>query len=549
MFAIQYRQAAANVVSYASFHATIDCLLRRYVLPYRARGRPNVVVFDEDTGLATLALGSRGALARGAVRPAPRARLRAGGQPCGALGALALLERRLRRAARRLPPAHVGASARSTGCASPRPTRSSAAFWPRSPPRPGATASTWSPRPTCRRFASRRDPSDLRPVRRPRPESAPQLGVRRHRAAGLQRGLHLGPARRPRSGPDVLRNVVATNLKVPLTSLETALGFTPGPVARPGGGRQPAPVPAAGHQRAARHRHQPAGVPVRHSRSRASTRAATPRAYYMRCLDRLGANLVIQDEANPGRWTGPDGNGIEQWQPLSWMASTYRTVTDPSVHFAYNVTAMMVGNLADLVFDGQSAITQRGGLRGPGCHYIGNGAFVPGEDQRRFRAYAGAQRGLPRAGAVGRPATARARRCARSGTELAAGLRQPARGRLPGDGARRRPAPAGRSPPRGAASAESRRVSDEAQFLGLGLVGRLLARRAPPPGLERRPAHRVARRAGASPLRAPQPASSRSAPASSWPALAELVDEPRRALASTAARPPGRCARAARSRG
>ncbi len=110
--------------------------------------------------------------------------------------------------------------------------------------------------------------------------------------------------------------------------------------------------------------------------------------YYMRCLSRLGANLVIQDEANPGAWTGPDGDGIEKWQPLSWMGSTYRTVSDASVGFDYNVTAMMVGNLADLTFDGQSAITQRG-LHGRGCHYIGNSKFIPSEDQAQFRRYAG----------------------------------------------------------------------------------------------------------------------------------------------------------------
>ena len=51
------------------------------------------------------------------------------------------------------------------------------------------------------------------------------------------------------------------------------------------------------------------------------------------------------------------------------------------MRFAYNVTPMLVGNLGDLVFDGQSAITQRGGARGPGCHYIGNATFVPGEDR------------------------------------------------------------------------------------------------------------------------------------------------------------------------
>ena len=71
------------------------------------------------------------------------------------------------------------------------------------------------------------------------------------------------------------------------------------------------------------------------------------------------------------------------------MASTDRAVSDPSVRFAYNIDAMMVGNLADLDSDGQSAITQRGGLRGLGCHYIGNSVFIPGEDQLQFRQYAG----------------------------------------------------------------------------------------------------------------------------------------------------------------
>jgi hypothetical protein len=33
--------------------------------------------------------------------------------------------------------------------------------------------------------------------------------------------------------------------------------------------------------------------------------------YYMRCLDRLGANVVIQADANAGPWTGPDADGIE----------------------------------------------------------------------------------------------------------------------------------------------------------------------------------------------------------------------------------------------
>jgi hypothetical protein len=63
----------------------------------------------------------------------------------------------------------------------------------------------------------------------------------------------------------------------------------------------------------------------------------------MRCLDRLGANLVIQADANAGPWTGPDGDMIEQWQPLSWMIATWRTVADPGVSFAYSVTPMLTG--------------------------------------------------------------------------------------------------------------------------------------------------------------------------------------------------------------
>ena len=66
----------------------------------------------------------------------------------------------------------------------------------------------------------------------------------------------------------------------------------------------------------------------------------------------------MQDEANPGEWATYQAGG---WQPLEWMASTWRAVTDPTVHFRYNITPMMVGNLLDLPFDGQSAITARAG--------------------------------------------------------------------------------------------------------------------------------------------------------------------------------------------
>jgi hypothetical protein len=72
------------------------------------------------------------------------------------------------------------------------------------------------------------------------------------------------------------------------------------------------------------------------------------------------------------------------------MGSTWRAVADPTVGFEYNVTAHMVGNLLDLAFDGQSAITRRD-ARAPRRHYVGNARLLP-EDEPVYRPYAGAKR-------------------------------------------------------------------------------------------------------------------------------------------------------------
>jgi hypothetical protein len=102
-----------------------------------------------------------------------------------------------------------------------------------------------------------------------------------------------------------------------------------------------------------------------------ATPCADVAASYVRCLSALGANVLIQADANDGIWPSPAADGV--WQPLQWMGSAYRAVSDRTVHFAYAVNPFMVGNLADTPFDGQSAILQRG-RRGHGCHYAGDGA-------------------------------------------------------------------------------------------------------------------------------------------------------------------------------
>ncbi len=383
---MQYQQDARNVVSYASFRAKIECMLRRYVLPYLAPDRANVVVFDEDLGLATLAIGSRGAVAREFFAAPDGPACAQLGQPCGALGALASITAAY---ARPLAAYHdrfpmldgLGqgfVAATDTVVRSFMGTFSALAKRYRVYMIGSADVAPFRESRAAADLAAFSDP-DLNP----RPSSVYVASAPRV----YNEVLMWGPHDVRSSGPDVLRNVVASNRKVPLTSLETSLGLTPGPSGGPAAVANLRPFRLPGTRArigfatslpAFEYGHPPAGV----SPCRDTAR------YYMRCLNRLGANLVIQDEANPGRWTGPDGNGVERWQPLSWMASTYRAVSDPSVSFAYNVTAMMVGNLADLTFDGQSAITQRG-LHGPGCHYIGNGTFVPGQDQPIFRGYAG----------------------------------------------------------------------------------------------------------------------------------------------------------------
>jgi hypothetical protein len=102
-------------------------------------------------------------------------------------------------------------------------------------------------------------------------------------------------------------------------------------------------------------------------------------------MDAQGVDLVVQDEANPGRWAAYNPGG---WQPLEWMSSTWRAVADPTVRFRYNVTPHLVGNLLDLPFDGQSAITSRE-QRAPLRSYVGTTAPLDPRDPEEYAVYAG----------------------------------------------------------------------------------------------------------------------------------------------------------------
>lgn len=385
VFAIQFKQEIRHVRSYASYHTAIECLIRRLVVPHLSAHEPNVVALNEDVGLMTIGTGSRGAAARAIIdnpTGSPPS-CEPQGVPCGTLATLAAIDAGYARELSYYRARYFPALDPLSG-----------AFVAATDTFARGFATTFSQ--LARRyhvyvlgsndqapFRVSRDPLDIDALADP--------DLPRPRFVYVATSDHVynqvflwGPRDVRRTGPPPLRNVLATNRKVPLTPIEQELHFTPGPATGRAAVRNLRPYPLPGSRArigfatslpAFVYGDPPSGVDPCSDVAR----------YYMRCLDRLGANVVIQDEANPGRWAGAGGSS--DWQPLEWMGSTWRAVSDPTVGFDYNVTPMMVGNLADLAFDGQSAITQRG-LRGPGCHYVGN-RRLQRADPTGYRPYAG----------------------------------------------------------------------------------------------------------------------------------------------------------------
>jgi hypothetical protein len=383
VFAIQFAQDPAAITGPAAYRRAVDCALRREVLPYLADGRPNLVVFDEDVGLEALAAGPRGAPARRLLRPGAS---RCTPSPCATVATLLALNNSyagpVHYLERRFPAlsAELGQSFVAATDTFVRVFMTTMANEARRYGIYIVASNTQAP------FGLTRDAEAVAALRDPslpgaRSVYAPTAGV------AYDQTFVWGPTVRHRHRPAPLANLIATNRKVPLTTFEQELGFAPGPATGSAAvaNLRPVSIPGTG-ARLGFATSLPAFVYGAPAPGRA---CADVTVSYMRCLSRLGANVLIQADANDGAWTGPDGSDTaEQWQPLSWMGSAWRAVSDPTVRFAYAVNPMMVGNLADTPFDGQSAILERG-RRGRGCHYIGNARFVSGQDDPALRGDAG----------------------------------------------------------------------------------------------------------------------------------------------------------------
>ncbi len=387
--AIQFKQDARHVVTYETFRTKIECTIRELVLPHLARDRPDVVALDEDIGLATIATGTRGRVARDIFTSPETSPSCTGsaGAPCGALGALLAVK-----------------------AAYTKETAAYAARFPGDNPLSStfvATTDTFARgwmqtfSDMARRydvyilgsnnqplFRESTDPAELQVFADPDLPQPPSSVFVATSPDVYNEVFMWGPRDVKRAGPRPLRNVVARNKKVPVTPIEELLNIKNGPRSGPDAIENLEPYELPGTQaRISFATSLPAFVYG--ELPEGADPCADAARFYMRCLDRLGTNLVMQDEANPGEWasyTAKDSPDNGAWQTMSWMTSTWRAVVDPAVRFDYNVTPHLVGNLADLPFDGQTAITQRGlGAGGTGgCHYVGSGRFLPGTDPETF---------------------------------------------------------------------------------------------------------------------------------------------------------------------
>lgn len=391
VFAIQFKQELRHVRSYGTFRTKIECMIRAYVVPDLAANRPNVVAFNEDVGLMTLGTGSRGAAARSIFEDPGRAPgCEPQGVPCGAVAALGAVTAGYWRQVAEYG-ARFGPAMQPVSSAFVAGTDTFARGWMQTfsdmARRYGVYILGSGSQAPFRESVERSEVDAFRDPDLPRPDSvyvatAPEV---------YNEVFMWGPHDVRREGPLPLRNVVAQNRKVPLTEIEQAIQLTPGPATGPDAVENLRPYRVPGTRaRIGFATSLPAFV---YGHDIFAPEPIDPCAdtsvHYMQCMDALGVNLVMQDEANPGRWAGTSGEG--NYQPLEWMRSTWRAVADPSVGFAYNVTPHMVGNLADIAFDGQTAITQRG-LRGRRCTYAGNREYLPEppeSDPAYLRPYAG----------------------------------------------------------------------------------------------------------------------------------------------------------------
>ncbi|MEQ1440403.1 hypothetical protein AAG565_13675 [Fontimonas sp. SYSU GA230001] len=381
---IQFKQDVRHVVSYDSYRTKMRCLVEDHAVPLMQPDRPMLVVFNEDIGLMTLATGSRGAPVRSQAATPLRAPL-GDAAPLGIAGALGLLNAAYAPQIAAYQALFPGVDPRKQVLLAATDTfaRAYAQTFSDIARDYGiyvVASNNQAP------YRASRDPREIALFGDPDLGSVEEVYIATAAVVTNQTAVW-GPIDVHPDAPAGETNLLFRNHKVPLTDIElTVLALDEGPAEG-----EAALVNAAGVEIEGFRMGFATSLPAFQwgydfgQRPANFQPCADIRASYMPCMDALGVDVVIQAEANPGRWATEQAGG---WQPLEWMASTWRTVAEPTVGFRYNVTPHMVGNLLDLVFDGQSAITMRG-AHAPSRHYVGNLEFVDGVDVEAYRVFQG----------------------------------------------------------------------------------------------------------------------------------------------------------------
>jgi glycerophosphoryl diester phosphodiesterase len=383
---IQFKQEVRHVVSYDSFRTKMRCLMEDHAVPLMQPGLPMLVVYNEDIGLMTLATGSRGA----AVRELAVSPLRAPGgdqapAPLGAVLALGLVN------AAYAP--QVAAYQAMFGPIDPRKQMFVAA----TDTFARAYSQTFSDLArdygvyvvasnNQARYRASKDPAEIALFKDPDLAAVDEVYIALDARVTNQTAIW-GPQDVNPEAPAGEKNLLFRNDKVPITSLERDLiAIDEGPATGDEARANAAGVEVAGFRLGFATSLPAFAWGYDFGQRPAELEPCLDvRISYMPCMDALGVDVVVQAEANPGRWAFEQAGG---WQPLEWMDSTWRSVAEPTVKFRYNITPHMVGNLLDLVFDGQSAITKRG-ANAPLRHYVGNLEFNPATDPAEYQVYAG----------------------------------------------------------------------------------------------------------------------------------------------------------------
>jgi hypothetical protein len=423
--AIQMKQEIRHVETYDTFARKVRCLFADLVRPELAADLPDLVIYPEYAGLATLGTGSRGAPARaiaeGPTRGHPETWQDAPGavQAFGTLAATYADEQAHYRtvlAARQAveDPEAAEDPERSFAAADPRrmilvattDTVARAYLGPfsRLARDEGVFVVSSAALPELRRSG---DPQDVAALADPDLEGVEEVWVAAD--ARVWNEVHVWAPEpgqtewsRERYGEletdDPRSNLVHINRKAPTTPIEEDfLALTEGDMSRQNTG--PFTLDGVPGLRFSVANSLPAfmwgtrepggyaadfGEPVPPEQDP----CADPE-WWVRCLDARGTNVIIQTEANPAPWA-EYSDPFENWQPLVWMESSWRHAADPTVAFRYTITPWLVGNLVDIPFDGQANIKRRANPRPYEVrHFVGAGEHVGAQDPATTELFAG----------------------------------------------------------------------------------------------------------------------------------------------------------------